>query len=424
MRFNLIICIFPLTLIIVFLTYILINSKNFSYWQFKDRITFQDEYFDSKGLIDNYFNQKNILLSVSNSTDTSITTDNNLSFLTLKKFNDIFKKQHFDNDQQKLIWLHNFIKKQIPFSTSLYSNISDIFTQQSISHSLSSFGTGDCGYSTEIFYLLSSYLGYQTRTWHLTGHAVSEVFYNNTWHYFDPSSLNFFLDSNGQVADINYVINLAKNNQFSKLYNEVLSSEEDNEYNSPPIDSLYVKNNNISLSYFPKEKKIFLKSVHLFTTNRSNLSEELKHPPKYFLSNYQNKIGNIIREIPIKSLINNNNDQVTIHDSFPIVGLYLINNQPMINLLRVTPNVLSSQNNLVNGYYFELHKYFGKVIDFSFTLPNLTDNYTTSITLSNIEQVKYKYPQAKLLVVTQYSIQNTDFNNLKSISSSSGLNIN
>ena len=49
--------------------------------------------------------------------------------------------------------------------------------------------------------------GYRARTWWLSGHVVTEVYYENNWHVFDADHEIFYLRPTGEVASVQDIIN-------------------------------------------------------------------------------------------------------------------------------------------------------------------------------------------------------------------------
>ena len=64
-----------------------------------------------------------------------------------------------------------------------------------------------CGGINSALANLDSLAGLRSRVYHLSGHVVSEVFYNDEWHMFDADRSIYFLDDKGEVASVEYISN-------------------------------------------------------------------------------------------------------------------------------------------------------------------------------------------------------------------------
>ncbi|HWB61985.1 MAG TPA: hypothetical protein VG603_00640 [Chitinophagales bacterium] len=52
---------------------------------------------------------------------------------------------------------------------------------------------------------LATVAGFQSRVYHLRGHIVAEIFYDNAWHMFDADKGLYYLSPNGTVASVEYL---------------------------------------------------------------------------------------------------------------------------------------------------------------------------------------------------------------------------
>jgi hypothetical protein len=69
------------------------------------------------------------------------------------------------------------------------------------------YGYGFCHNVAGNFVALCKTAGLLSRICELGGHCVAEVFYDNSWHLFDPDSEAFYLDDNGKVASLSELEN-------------------------------------------------------------------------------------------------------------------------------------------------------------------------------------------------------------------------
>ena len=64
------------------------------------------------------------------------------------------------------------------------------------------YGYSYCSVAAAELTSLSRYAGLPARGWTIKGHCVAEIFYDGKWHLFDPSLINYFPKTDGQVASV------------------------------------------------------------------------------------------------------------------------------------------------------------------------------------------------------------------------------
>jgi hypothetical protein len=64
------------------------------------------------------------------------------------------------------------------------------------------YGYGMCSPHSAHMEALARYIGFQARGWGINHHSVNEFFYDNAWHHFDSSVIDYFLKDDGTVAGV------------------------------------------------------------------------------------------------------------------------------------------------------------------------------------------------------------------------------
>lgn len=86
------------------------------------------------------------------------------------------------------------------------------------------FSYGSCGTQTYILMDILKNLRIPARElqfWHIDGnpvsHAACEVYYDDSWHYFDPTWGLYFMDSGTHILALDEILNLPKEEAYSCL---------------------------------------------------------------------------------------------------------------------------------------------------------------------------------------------------------------
>ncbi|MCG9910622.1 MAG: transglutaminase domain-containing protein [Flavobacteriales bacterium] len=77
------------------------------------------------------------------------------------------------------------------------------------------YGFGLCDDAAAVFVNLCKSMGFKSRVWGLDGHVVSEVFYDDAWHFFDPHR-GVYLQLDGEILSIDKITSTPE--YISKLY--------------------------------------------------------------------------------------------------------------------------------------------------------------------------------------------------------------
>ena len=72
------------------------------------------------------------------------------------------------------------------------------------------YGYGMCCCAASDIEALARYVGLQARGWALCGHSLPEVFYDNSWHMFDASLVNYFPKADGKAASVAEIVAAVK----------------------------------------------------------------------------------------------------------------------------------------------------------------------------------------------------------------------
>jgi hypothetical protein len=182
---------------------------------------------------------QNVCVAISNN------SNNNLSFYltpsTVDYLNDsTIVASLFPNaisDKQKALHLYQFLNGQQTFSKP-------VSTQSKLLHQparfLQSFGAGQCDDASSVLCALAIKAGLKARLYHLNGHIVAELFYDNAWHMFDANNGIVIKNEQGKILSVKEIEDdpsIINRNQFANsasvtlakyLLKQTISSINDN----------------------------------------------------------------------------------------------------------------------------------------------------------------------------------------------------
>jgi hypothetical protein len=72
------------------------------------------------------------------------------------------------------------------------------------------YGYGMCCCASSNIEALARYVGLEARGWAINLHSVPEVFYDDAWHMFDASLVNYFVKPDGKVASVAEIVSAVK----------------------------------------------------------------------------------------------------------------------------------------------------------------------------------------------------------------------
>ncbi|MGA2031616.1 MAG: hypothetical protein ABSG68_05130 [Thermoguttaceae bacterium] len=72
------------------------------------------------------------------------------------------------------------------------------------------YGYGMCCCASSNIEALTRYVGLEARGWSIALHSVPEVYYDNSWHMFDASLVNYFPKADGRVASVAEIVAAVK----------------------------------------------------------------------------------------------------------------------------------------------------------------------------------------------------------------------
>src|ERR1051325_4812855 len=64
------------------------------------------------------------------------------------------------------------------------------------------YGYNGCGPGAAHVIELARFCGMKARGWNIRGHIVAEIFYDDAWHMFDASYVNYFPKEDGKIASV------------------------------------------------------------------------------------------------------------------------------------------------------------------------------------------------------------------------------
>jgi len=149
---------------------------------------------------------------------------------------------------------------------------------------LNSKGFAICGKQSEIFSQILYNAGYPSKIIHLEGHAVSEVFYNGSWHLFDTDRKTFFkkddkiLDYKTLIQNPHLFKDIGNNKYIANLttfyqeYTSFFVSEQDNHYNE--INKI---NNDTFLLQIPLSQASYFHIILILKKTFSPITQKLSY---------------------------------------------------------------------------------------------------------------------------------------------------
>ncbi|NSW45220.1 MAG: hypothetical protein HPY79_05350 [Bacteroidales bacterium] len=133
----------------------------------------------------------NTLIVIKNQNQHTVEFNFSLNNKFYASLNDFIRKNKNSNDSEQIVLnlFHAFINSIV--HEKLFNDWGAIPLT-----TLNSKGFAICGWQSEIFSQILYNAGFKSKVLHLEGHAVSEVFYNGSWHLFDTDRKTFFKKGN------------------------------------------------------------------------------------------------------------------------------------------------------------------------------------------------------------------------------------
>lgn len=234
---------------------------------------------------------------------------------------------------------------------------------------------------------------------------------------YDPDTLGIIYDNKGKVADMEYIIKLAKKRKLKK-FNEEFSSTQDNYMQDTDMFSTLMPMEP-SMEMFPKEERYFLSDLFMITMDGNFLQKGLDGERGLFTKNEifetYKVMANYIRKIPL----NNNtvlDGRIIIGDYFPFAGIFISiprdnikDLYPIIENIRVKIDDSNITDLWLNGEIIDKIEFSNIYINLSFAVENISLLTSHLIIVKGLEGLINKTKDAKLLTVHYYSFANADF---------------
>jgi hypothetical protein len=108
------------------------------------------------------------------------------------------------SDEQKAIMLYGFVTKNTVHSEP--PMLGAFMKEKSLTQMLSTWGYGFCSDLARTLAQLSVVAGLDSRVVYLDEHVVTEIFYNNKWHMFDPDRKAYYIAKDGTIANVGEIM--------------------------------------------------------------------------------------------------------------------------------------------------------------------------------------------------------------------------
>jgi transglutaminase superfamily protein len=180
------------------------------------------------------------------------------------------------------------------------------------------YGYGICDDHAKVLYNLSKKAGLKARLHALSGHVVTEIYYNERWHLFDADACKYYtmpgknkILSVQEIADNPDIVIDQDGKELKKWLKKVYSTTADNKaYENYPVrlghKAIFNLSENESVTFFKKGKYGFY----------GDLQKE-KKPPRYSNAVFTKKISQPLKNIKNSSQKNN----IRIDFSSPFIGV-------------------------------------------------------------------------------------------------------
>jgi|GEM_PF-4597946 len=364
----------------------IINSKEINQKIINERQNYINIYYNNIQILKNIDNN-NKILSIINSTNKKIYLKSFPLFYTKDNIKNKININNNNLSEENVLKIYQFIKNNSYHSYPLFK--SDELHYPTYFFSI--YGSGFCDDVAKNFDYLANLYGFKSRVWHLQGHVVADVYYNDKWHIIDPDLLGI-IRYNNDIASREEMILLAKQNKL-KNYNDVYQKSKNHE----STDNYYYKKEKLKDPYiklYPNSNIIFLNKAYMISSQGKYINELNKE--EFYKNN--RGIGNIIHLIPIKTIKKYKIKKIESY--FPICGIFLKCNNKNKLLIKIDtaekiiPQYIEGNLlNINNEIYY----------DYSIACKNMEEYPTRQIKLKNQNKID---ENAILIIVAYYSKNN------------------
>ena len=280
----------------------------------KNRIEFFGAHSDFHGLLTELKSGKP-LLAVKNNTDRIVRIETPLIHASKKRILEDIENNSTTDPESRAKAIYEFVHNNYTSVFPLYSSTAF----NSVSFFYSAYGMGYCDDTSAHTFELAKHFGIKGRIWHLEGHVLPELYFNERWQVVDAASGGVGMPRNddGSLADMPALVKLAKSNRLNN-FNEVIASEENNKIVDPPgIQNDYATDPFVE--FLSGESRYYFKSLFSITTDQTFKKRLDTKIDK--ITDYYSDIGNFIRVIPLSSIKRKN--KIIIKDYFPIAAAFI-----------------------------------------------------------------------------------------------------
>jgi len=315
-----------------------------------------------------------------------------------------------DSKEVKMEKIFNFVERYSFISIPLFEGFSLHIPQRFFSI----FESGFCDDQSTVLSTLAKMYGIESRLWWLTGHVTADIKYNEKWHIYDHE-LGLIRNKDNEVASIDYIIELAKQNKLTK-YNDEYKTTKNNRtslYHIFIAEKLMEKGDPY-ITFLPGERRFFYNEAFMLTTDGHYLEERLKENNKF--ANEYSHMANYIREIPLSELTVTDKE-IIIEDYFPIAGAFILikdtkkipESIPIYKVRVLLDSDVLSGPNWISAKILKSPILKYPYLDLSPGLKNLEFSPSYKIKIKGLDNLLRNFDDVRLLTVHYFSLKNMDF---------------
>jgi hypothetical protein len=339
----------------------------------------------------------NTLITIQNTGNKSVEFNFSLNNKFYASLNDFIRKyKNSNNSEQEALNLFNAFINSIVHE-KLFNDWGAIPLT-----TLNSKGFAICGKQSEIFSQILYNAGYPSKIIHLEGHAVSEVFYNGSWHLFDTDRKTYFKNENNILSYKELVHSpqmfkkagtkkfLANLTTLFKKYTQHFITEQDNKFKE-----INHANNDTFLLNIPAKASFVFPFYPDYKRDFYPYNTKAKlFIPKGFNGNIKNPL--ILIDIEGKGKVKFNKHEYLVPDEVELLKAAIFNSKKFINTVHVS--VLSDSFALV----YMINPVFSKIYTKNNFFINASDSLSVGV-IKNSEVSKSTLCPIHLELLNQYT---------------------
>lgn len=214
---------------------------------------------------------------------------------------------------------------------------------------LNAYGYGFCDDTATNFYLLASKVGLKSRVWGLSGHVVSEVYFQNDWHLLDSDNKVFYLEKdNKTIASVNDIAKdpelIYRVNSHAKTLAKLYTTKENNYIGQYWMSSISEDHN---MNFILRPEESFIASWETNGTYISYGRFFAHEPPRYGNGQFIYNLGSN-NNIFLKNLFEKNNVKIIKKNGYTVLTASKSNQTAVFVIDFRTPYPITGANFEIN----------------------------------------------------------------------------